>query len=70
MVRHDPDHDKDLITQAMVIVMKDMKEDHPLVQSVVANYAEIKRRIAIDPTCDPEDELGRYEYVLSRWKPN
>jgi hypothetical protein len=70
MAGHNPNHDEDVITQAMVRVMKELKEDHPLVQDVMANHAEIKRRLAIDPTCDPEDELGRYEYILARYKPN
>jgi hypothetical protein len=70
MAGHNPDHDKDVITQAMVTVMKDLKEDDPLVKAVIANYEEIKRRLQIDPLSDPEDELGRYEYILSRWKPN
>jgi hypothetical protein len=70
MAGHNPNHDEDPITQAMVRVMKGLKEDHPLVQSVMAVHKELKRRIALDPSIDPEDELGRWEYVLSRWKPN
>jgi hypothetical protein len=70
MVGHDPDHDKDIITQAMVKVMKDKPPDDPLVQRVLANYEEIKRRLAIDTNADPHDELSRYEYILARWKSN
>jgi hypothetical protein len=70
MVGHNPNHDEDPITQAMVRVMKDLKEDHPLVQAIISNYVELCRLVTLDPDADPHDEIGRYEYVLSRWKPN
>jgi hypothetical protein len=70
MVGHNPNHDEDVITQGMVRAIKELKEDDPIIQHLIEMRAEIKRRLAIDPTCDPEDELGRYEYIFSRWKPN
>jgi hypothetical protein len=70
MVGHNPDHDQDPVTQAMVAVMKDKTADDPFVQQVISNYAELCQRITFDPDADPYNELGRYEYILSRWKPN
>jgi hypothetical protein len=68
MVGHNPDHDKDPITQAMVRAMKDEPADDPLVKEVLSNYATLKMLVAQDPSLDPDDEIGRYEYLLARWK--
>jgi hypothetical protein len=70
MVGHNPDHDKDEITQAMVRAIQGKTEDDPLIQHLIANYTELCLRVSLDPDSDPEDEIGRYEYIFSRWKPN
>jgi hypothetical protein len=70
MVGHNPDHDKDLITQAMVRAVHGKTEDDPLIQQILFNYAALCLAVSNDPDADPHDEIGRYEYILSRWKPN
>jgi hypothetical protein len=70
MVGHNPDHDKDEVTQAMVRAMKGKTKDDPFVQSVLSNYDTLQKMVLMDPTIDPENELGRYEYIIARWKSN
>jgi hypothetical protein len=70
MVGHNPNHDKDPITQAMVRAMKGKTEDDPFIQSILSNYDTLQKMVLMDLTLDPNDELGRYEYILNAWKSN